>query len=262
MRQSDPRGSLATRDIVARAIDKELKRSGKHEVLLITEHLDSEHLANRFPNIANRMNKNGIQIGIDPIPVAPAAHYIVGGLAVNEWGEVLQRNLQTDKQTSSPQEGKILQGLFAIGEVACTGLHGANRLASNSLLEAVVFSHRAGIRVIEWLNQEATNDSKLPNWRADGLTSLEEHTPLVHDKNELRSTMSDDVGIVKNNWRLSRAERRLSLLDKEVELIWQSCKPTKELVELRNMIQLGQMVIRASIQRKENIGLHYNLNLT
>ena len=262
MRQSDPRGSLATRDIVARAIDKELKRSGKREVLLITEHLDSEHLANRFPNIANRMNKNGIQIGIDPIPVAPAAHYIVGGLAVNEWGEVLQRNLQTDKQTSSPQEGKILQGLFAIGEVACTGLHGANRLASNSLLEAVVFSHRAGIRVIEWLNQEATNDSKLPNWRADGLTSLEEHTPLVHDKNELRSTMSDDVGIVKNNWRLSRAERRLSLLDKEVELIWQSCKPTKELVELRNMIQLGQMVIRASIQRKENIGLHYNLNLT
>ena len=261
MRHSDERGSLATRDIVARATDAELKRSGRQHVLLITEHLDSEHLTNRFPNIARKMRKEGLEIGFDPIPVAPAAHYIVGGLAVTEWGEVLQRNLQIKDSTCSTLSELMVEGLYAIGEVACTGLHGANRLASNSLLEAVVFSHRAGERVIEWLSKEGPEKTPLPDWRADGLSSLEEHAPLVHDRNELRSTMSDDVGLVKNNWRMDRAKRRLALLNDEVERIWRRCLPSRDLVELRNMVQLSQLVISASITREENVGLHHNLDL-
>lgn len=261
MRHYDDRGSLATRDIVARATDAELKKSGRQHVLLITEHLDSENLTKRFPNIARKMMNDGLELGIDPIPVAPAAHYIVGGLAVNEWGEVLQRDLQIQDLTHSTLSKRMVEGLYAIGEVACTGLHGANRLASNSLLEAVVFSHRAGERVIEWLSRGGNENTSLPDWRADGLSSLEEHAPLVHDRTELRSTMSDDVGLVKNNWRMNRAKRRLALLDEEVELVWMRCLPSRELVELRNMVQLAQMVISASIIREENVGLHYNLDL-
>jgi len=260
MRHTDARGSLATRDIVARAADAELKRSGRRHVLLITEHLDSEHLTNRFPNIASKMRQNRLQIGVDPIPVAPAAHYIVGGLAVNHWGEVLQRDLQVEDPTCSTLSDRMVEGLYAIGEVACTGLHGANRLASNSLLEAVVFSYRAGERVKEWLSEEGAIKSPLPDWRAEGLANLEEHAPLVHDRSELRSTMSDDVGLVKRNWRLNRAKRRLALLDEEVDRIWRRCLPSRELVELRNMVQLAQLVISASIQRDENVGLHYNLD--
>ncbi|MBT4058945.1 MAG: L-aspartate oxidase [Euryarchaeota archaeon] len=261
MRHADKRGSLATRDIVARAADAELKRSGRRHVLLVTEHLDAEHLAQRFPTIAQKLTDVRIEIGIDPIPVAPAAHYIVGGLAVNEWGEVKQRDLTIDEQTCTSLSGGMLEGLFAIGETACTGLHGANRLASNSLLEAVVFSHRAGVRLQEWLATQGEEKTGLPDWRADGLDNLQEHAPLVHDRAELRSTMSDDMGLVKSGWRMNRASRRLTLLDDEIDRIWRRCLPTREVVELRNMVQLAQMVTAASLKRKENIGLHYNLDL-
>ena len=115
--------------------------------------------------------------------------------------------------------------------------------------------------MIEWLSRGGNENTSLPDWRADGLSSLEEHAPLVHDRTELRSTMSDDVGLVKNNWRMNRAKRRLALLDEEVELVWMRCLPSRELVELRNMVQLAQMVISASIIREENVGLHYNLDL-
>ena len=142
-------GSLATRDIVARACDSEMKRSGDAHVLLVTEHLDGEELAERFPTIAQRLQRHGLELGRDPLPVAPAAHYLVGGLAVNEWGEVWQRDMAADDPTNTSRLGNVLAGLYAIGEISCTGLHGANRLASNSLLEAVVFSHRAGARVME-----------------------------------------------------------------------------------------------------------------
>jgi L-aspartate oxidase len=262
IRKTDARGSLATRDIVARAIDTELKRSGRHHVLLVTEHLDAEHLATRFPNIAGKMLENGLKIGIDAIPVAPAAHYIVGGLAVNEWGEVWQRDLNSDDPTFSTKSDRLVDGLFAIGETACTGLHGANRLASNSLLEAVVFSHRSGIRVLEWLTTAAEEKTNLSEWRAEGLADLEEHAPLVHDRAQLRSTMSDDLGLVKSNRRMERAQRRLALLNEEVERIWQRCLPSREIVELRNMVQLAGMIMSASLARKVNVGLHYNLDLT
>jgi L-aspartate oxidase len=269
MREADPRGSLATRDVVARAADGEMKRSGRSHVLLVTEHLDGEMLGEKFPTIAKRIGKHDLVLGRNPIPVAPAAHYLVGGLAVNEWGEVWQRDLAVDDSTFSTRNGRAVAGLYAIGEAACTGLHGANRLASNSLLEAVVFSNRAGERVIEWLSggggelmkrAEDGETRTLSDWRAEGLADLEEHAPLVHDRQQLRSTMSDDVGLVKSDWMLRRAERRLTLLDDEVDRIWQRCLPSNELVELRNMVLLGRLVVAASMARKENVGLHFNVD--
>lgn len=266
MRLADARGSLATRDVVARACDAELKKSGRHNVLLVTEHLDREALTGRFPTIARRMEKCGLRLGIDPIPVAPAAHYIVGGLAVNSDGEVFQRppdflNKEMRISHSSEVSERVMSGLFAIGETACTGFHGANRLASNSLLEAVVFSHRAGECIIARLSSESVLPENLPAWRAEGLGDLEEHAPLVHDRAELRSTMSDDVGLVKKDWRMNRARRRLTLLDEEVDRIWRRCLPTRDIVELRNMVMLAQMVTFASLARRVNVGLHYNLDL-
>jgi len=256
-------GSLATRDIVARACDSEMKRSGDENVLLVTEHLDRNELAERFPTIAQRLQRHGLELGRDPLPVAPAAHYLVGGLAVNEWGEVWQRDLAVDDPTNTSRSGNVLTGLYAIGETSCTGLHGANRLASNSLLEAVVFSHRAGERVIEALNENLEpTQIDLPDWRADGLTELKEHAPLVHDRAQLRSTMSDDVGLVKRDARLQRAIRRLELLSEEVERIWLRCRPSVELVELRNMVLLAGLVTAASLARRNNVGLHHNLDLS
>ncbi len=256
-------GSLATRDIVARACDSEMKRSGDENVLLVTEHLDRNELAERFPTIAQRLQRHGLELGRDPLPVAPAAHYLVGGLAVNEWGEVWQRDLAVDDPTNTSRSGNVLTGLYAIGETSCTGLHGANRLASNSLLEAVVFSHRAGERVIEVLNENPEpTQVDMPDWRADGLTELKEHAPLVHDRAQLRSTMSDDVGLVKRDARLQRAIRRLELLSEEVERIWLRCRPSVELVELRNMVLLARLVTAASLARRNNVGLHHNLDLS
>ncbi|MBC8437688.1 MAG: FAD-binding protein, partial [Euryarchaeota archaeon] len=260
--RTDKRGSLATRDIVARAADAELKRSGEMSVFLVTEHLDEEKLKNRYPTINQKMKENGLNFGSDPIPVSPAAHYIVGGLAVNEWGEVKQRVLDSKDQTCSELSGNLVEGLFAIGETAHTGLHGANRLASNSLLEAVVFSHRAGAKIVSKITPNTEEELGLPDWRADGLDNLGEHAPLVTDKAALRSTMSDDVGLVKNDARLLRATRRLTLLENEVDLIWRRCLPSRELVELRNMAQVAKMVTAASLARRENIGLHFNQDLT
>jgi L-aspartate oxidase len=156
-----------------------------------------------------------------------------------------------------------MPGLYAIGEVARTGLHGANRLASNSLLEAVVYSERAARDLIQVASkdelQELPND--LPLWRADDLKVLVEHAPLRADLHALRTTMTMDVGIVKNFNRLKRAKRRVTHLEEEVRRIWESCKPTQDLVELRNLILVAKLVVDASIDRKENIGLHYNQDL-
>ena len=250
MKKYTDMGSLGTRDIVARAIDSELKKNGDKHVFLVTEHLDRNELIEKFPNINQKLLSHGIKLGIDSIPVIPAAHYMVGGVTVDHYGHVL----------ASEDE---MPGLYAIGEVARTGLHGANRLASNSLLEAVVYSDRAAVDLIQksQLNQLQQLSEDIPLWRAENLVTLIEHSPLRADLEALRTTMTMDVGIVKSNARLRRADRMIKHLENEVSYIWESCKPTQDLVELRNLIQVAKLVVKASLERKENIGLHYNQDL-
>lgn len=244
------KGSLGTRDVVARAIDSELKKTGDRNALLITEHLKRDELVEEFPNIDEKLSSYGIKLGIDPIPIIPAAHYMVGGIDVDSSGK-------------AKLEGCTMPGLYAIGEVARTGLHGANRLASNSLLEAVVYSERAARDLIgKSINGELQElPTNLPYWRAENLEVLVEHAPLRADLHALRSTMTMDVGIVKNSKRLRRAKRRVIHLEGEGKRIWESCKPTQDLVELRNLIEVAKLVVDASIERKQNVGLHYNQDL-
>ena len=246
-------GSLATRDIVARAIDEELKLSGESHVLLVTEHLDPESTKARFPSIQQRLDLHGLELGVDPIPVVPAAHYIVGGIAVDESGRVLSGS-------NDPDADEHIRRLYAIGEVACTGMHGANRLASNSLLEAVVHAHRASEHLLGRLEafHVVLDGSTLPRWRAEGLKTLVEHSPLVDDLESLQMTMSRDVGLVRSDQRLERAQRRIDLLASEVELIWLACKPSRSLVELRNMVSVSACIVEAAAARRQNLGLHYN----
>jgi len=203
-------------------------------------------LQSNFPTIENRLNKFGLSLGVDPLPVAPAAHYMVGGLMVNIQGQVMMKN------------GKPMPGLYGIGEVACTGMHGANRLASNSLIEAVVFANRAALHFIE---NEIDCTESIPNWRADGMQELIEHAPLVRDLETLRKTMTHDVGIVRSFNRLERAKRMLGLLTKEVDLIWRKSNPTRELVEIRNLVLVATHITEDALSRKENKGLHYNIDL-
>lgn len=243
-----PLGSMATRDIVARSIDQTMKQTGSAHVFLVTSHLDQTHLLAHFPTIQKRLNRHGLKLGRDPLPVAPAAHYVVGGLAVDGIGRPHSRD-----------SGAIIPSLYAIGEVACTGMHGANRLASNSLLEAVVYAARAADHIIE--TNPSPNERSLPDWRADGLTNLVEHAPVINDRASLRTTMSQEVGIVKRFNRLHRARRRLDLLHEEVDMIWKTALPSREIVELRNMTLVGRLVIEDSLQRKENRGLHFNADL-
>lgn len=250
MKKYSEMGSLGTRDVVARAIDSELKKNGNKHVFLITEHLEKDELIEKFPNINQKLLSYGIKLGIDAIPVIPAAHYMVGGVTVDYYGHAMVN-------------GQEMPGLYAIGEVARTGLHGANRLASNSLLEAVVYSERAASDLIQSskLDKLQQIPEIIPFWRAENLINLIEHSPLRADLEALRMTMTMDVGIVKSNARLMRAQRRIEHLEDEVKLIWESCKPTQDLVELRNLIQIAKIVVRASLDRKENIGLHYNQDL-
>jgi L-aspartate oxidase len=251
MGRADPRGSLATRDIVARAADAEMKRSGENRVWLVTEHLDSEEIENRFPTISKRLNQHGLTLGKDPLPVAPAAHYLVGGISIDQHGRAKQH---PDGSNEIPYPG-----LYAIGEAACTGLHGANRLASNSLLEAVVLSHRCAVHIIGEFSPGGSQRD-LPDWRSEGLKNLVEHAPLTSDRIALQTTMTDDVGIVKRNSRLGRAKRRLHFLEGEIDRIWQSSLPSQEIIELRNMIQVSRLVTAAALERKVNAGLHFNLD--
>ncbi|MGY8703363.1 MAG: FAD-binding protein, partial [Candidatus Poseidoniales archaeon] len=223
-------GSLGTRDVVARATDFEMKKSGEKNVLLITEHLDLKELTKKFPTITERLAENGIKIGLTPIPVTPAAHYMVGGISVNNFGQ-------------ARCEGRIIEDLYAIGEVACTGLHGANRIIKNINLD------------------DKNLIGNLPFWRADNLVIMSEHSPLRTDLDALRSTMTSDVGIVKSNSRLKRAKRRIFHIAKEVELVWRTCKPSQDILELRNLVVVAELVIDASMERKVNIGLHYNRDL-
>ena len=247
-RNFSKRGSMATRDIVARAIDQNMKQTGGKWVYLITSHLDKTMLKTSFPNIQHHLDKYNLELGRDDLPISPAAHYIVGGLDVDEYG----------RPKSSSSLG-IIPYLYAIGEVACTGMHGANRLASNSLLEAVVFADKAANHILK--NPPETVSDKLPKWRADGLEELTEHSPIVNDLTMLKDTMSSEVGIVRNNLRLSRASRRIKLLDEEINIIWKSSIPSREIVELRNLVLVANLVVEDAINRQENRGLHYNTDL-
>ena len=196
----------------------------------------------------NHLDKYNLKLGYDDLPVSPAAHYIVGGLDVDDFG----RPRTIDGQG-------IIQHLYAIGEVACTGMHGANRLASNSLLEAVVFADKAATHIINNPPKSVTHE--LPEWRADGLDILTEHSPIVNDLAMLKDTMSSEVGIVRNNGRLNRAARRIKLLEKEIDIIWKSSIPSRQIVELRNLIQVANLVIEDALLRTENRGLHFNTDL-
>jgi L-aspartate oxidase len=239
MEKYDERKDLAPRDIVARAIDSEMKRTGTEHVWLDCHHFPKEKFTEHFPNIYEKCSSIGIDITKQLIPVAPAAHYSCGGIKTDEWGRSSIRNL------------------YACGECASTGLHGANRLASNSLLEAMVFAHRCYLDTIEKTGSISFNDN-IPDWNAKGTSEPKEMILITQSLKELQLVMSDYVGIVRNDVRLQRAMRRLDLLWEETEQLYESTSVSPQLLELRNMITVGYLIVKGAGFRKESRGLHYN----
>ena len=239
MEKYDERKDLAPRDIVARAIDSEMKKTGTEHVWLDCRHFGKEKFIEHFPNIYEKCMSIGIDITKHMIPVSPAAHYSCGGIQTDEWGRSSIRNL------------------YACGECASTGLHGANRLASNSLLEAMVFAHRCYLDITEKLEQIPIIPD-IPDWNAKGTSEPREMILITQSLKELQQVMSDYVGIVRNDVRLQRAMRRLDLLWEETELLYQSSTLSPQLLELRNMITVGYLIVKGASFRKESRGLHYN----
>ncbi|ANH82874.1 L-aspartate oxidase [Niabella ginsenosidivorans] len=244
MERYDERRDLAPRDIVARAIDNEMKRTGTEHVWLDCRHLQLEKFLEHFPNIYEKCKSIGIDITKDMIPVSPAAHYSCGGIKVDEWGQTSIRNL------------------YAVGECSSTGLHGANRLASNSLLEAMVFAHRCFEHVSTKAQNGELNDhhytGQIPEWNARGTMQPKEMILITQSLKELRQIMTDYVGIVRNNIRLQRASRRLDLLWEETEQLYRSSRVSPQLLELRNLITIGYLIVKGAMFRKESRGLNYN----
>jgi L-aspartate oxidase len=238
MHKYDERGSLAPRDIVARAIDHEMKISGKDFVYLDARHIDRKYFIAHFPNIYDHCMKSGIDPFLKMIPVVPAQHYICGGIETDEWART------------------NIQHLYAIGECACTGLHGANRLASNSLLESVVFAHRAALHASETLH-DGIHEEKIPEWNAEGTASAEEMILITQSRKEVQQIMSNYVGIVRSELRLKRAWDRLELLYRENEELYDRTTISVPLCELRNIICVGYLIIKHAMRRKKSIGLHY-----
>lgn len=241
MQKYDTRGSLAPRDIVARAIDNEMKTRGEDYVLLDCRHLDRKGFIEHFPNIYDKCMNLGIDPFIKMIPVIPAQHYLCGGIIVNEHAQT------------------TISYLYAIGECACTGLHGANRLASNSLLEAVVFAHRAFEHSTAAVNETKINES-IPDWNAEGTEQTEEMILITQSQKEVQQIMSNYVGIVRSELRLKRAFDRLEILFNENEKLYEEKVITRKLCELRNLICIGYLIIKHSMRRKESVGLHYMVN--
>jgi len=238
MERYDERKDLAPRDIVARAIDSEMKRTGTEHVWLDCRHFDKSKFIEHFPNIYQKCLSIGIDMGMHMIPVAPAAHYSCGGIKTDEWGRTSIRNL------------------YACGECSSTGLHGANRLASNSLLEAMVFSHRCYLDVSEEINDIEWRLT-VPDWNATGTSEPKEMILITQSLKELQQVMSDYVGIVRNSIRIERAMRRLDLLWEETGHLYQSSSLSPQLLELRNLITVGYLVVKGAAFRKESRGLHY-----
>lgn len=244
MEKYDERKDLAPRDIVARAIDNEMKKGGNEHVYLDCRHMNKEKFIHHFPNIYEKCLSIGIDVTQHMIPVAPAAHYSCGGIKTDEHA-----------RTS-------IQNLYACGECASTGLHGANRLASNSLLEAMVFGHRAFIDVVNNYEKTTPNPSiggeLVPDWNATGTTDPREMILITQSLKELQQIMSDYVGIVRTDVRLARAMKRLDLLFIETEELYRSTKVSPQLCELRNLITVGYLIVKGAEFRKESRGLHYN----
>lgn len=234
-----PMGSLAPRDVVARAIDREMKRSGEEFVYLDVTHKDADSIRSHFPNIYEKCLSLGIDITKDYIPVAPAAHYCCGGVKVDLNG-----------QTS-------IKRLYALGECSCTGLHGANRLASNSLIEAVVYADQAAKHAIERFERTEIQEG-IPDWNFEGTSNTEEMLLIIQSKREMQQIMSNYVGIVRSNLYLKRAMRRLEILWHETEELYNKTTPNRDLCELRNMIAVAYLVIKQGRDRKESVGCHYN----
>ena len=244
MDQYHPMKSLAPRDVVARAIDNELKRSGQTNVWLDMRHHSQEFLSKRFPNIYAQCLEAGVDMARDPIPVVPAAHFSCGGV-------------KTDINGFTG-----IHGLYAAGETACTGLHGANRLASNSLLEALVIpanlADHAAAHIDEWKAERP--QAPLPLWTSGDATSSDEQVVLSHNWEEIRRFMWDYVGICRTDKRLERALNRIRLIQREIHKYYWDFHLTKDLIELRNMATVAELIIESAMSRKESRGLHYNAN--
>jgi len=239
MANYDTRKDLAPRDIVARAIDSEMKRTGTEHVYLDCRHMDKDRFMSHFPNIYEKCKSVGIDVFTQLIPVAPAAHYCCGGIKTDEWGRTSVSNL------------------YACGECASTGLHGANRLASNSLLEALVFAHRCAIDASKVIDSIALQDG-IPDWNASGTTDPKEMILITQSLKEIQLVMSDYVGIVRNDVRIQRAMRRLDLLHVETEELYKTTTISPQLLELRNLITIGFLIVKGAQFRKESRGLHFN----
>lgn len=245
MPEYDERCELAPRDIVARAIDHEMKKTGADCMYLNISHKPADFVKKHFPTIYERCLKVGIDITKQPIPIVPAAHFSCGGVMVDNKG-------RTD-----------IQGLYAIGEVAYTGLHGANRLASNSLLECVVYGQAAARNMLKHLDEEDCDyvaSIDIPAWDESRVSDSDEEVIITHNWHELRLMMWDYVGIVRTNKRLQRAMHRINLLKSEVSEYYSNFKVSKNLLELRNLLQVAEIIVRSAQERKESRGLHYSLD--
>ncbi len=237
MPDHDPREELAPRDVVARAIDFEMKKRGLDCVYLDISHKPAEWLRGHFPNIYRRCLELGIDITREPIPVVPAAHYSCGGI-------VTDLAARTD-----------VPGLYAVGESAFTGLHGANRLASNSLLECLVFGEAAAEDI---LSKPRTQPPVLPDWDESRVTDADEEVVITHNWAELRRAMWDYVGIVRTTKRLLRAQHRIRLLASEIHEFYSHFRVSNDLIELRNLVVTADLIVRCALKRKESRGLHYS----
>ncbi len=241
MQKYDPRLSLAPRDIVARAIDNEMKNRGEDHVYLDVTHKDPEETKKHFPNIYEKCLSLGIDITKEYIPVAPAAHYLCGGIKVDLNGE------------------SSIHRLYAVGECSCTGLHGGNRLASNSLIEAVVYADAAARHTVSNIAQYDYNE-RIPEWNDEGTSLPEEMVLITQSSKEVGQIMSTYVGIVRSDLRLKRAWDRLDILYEETESLFKRSKASKEICELRNTINVGYLIMRQAMERKESRGLHYTID--